>query len=267
MARARKPHVVRLTADAFHALSPRGESNTVLADRTNVAAPPPCFRGVYLVPNLPRNDPVPAVAYWAVLADWVRKGYRVDPPFAPRPAPGRRDLDATWAYLDGLGWDPPRGRNGRPVIPTKMPSPGDGAARLSVVERIVRDADLSNLTLPRLFARRCEFHSVDFWNTDLSESRLGRNEFIDCDFRGAHLSHADLRASVFRGCKFGKAVLGGADLRRATVSRCTFRGADLWGAIADYLYAGSTDFPDRLTPKQRAAMEWHEDPGEEPDSA
>jgi hypothetical protein len=265
MARARVPYIVRVSAASISVTSPTGRTTSLLMDRTNVAAPPPAFHGIYQVPHLPGGEAVPDVAFWVNLAEWVRAGYRVEPPFAPKPAPGRRDLEDTWDHLDRHGWAPPR-RKKRPVVPARMPSRGDEAIRLSFYKQVVRDADLSNLTLPRLFVRQCEFRGADFQNTDLTESRLCWNDFIACDFRGADLSHCDLRASIFRDCKFGKATLGGADLRRSTVSRCTFRGAHTYGAIADYIYAEETDIEERLSPKQRDSMEWHEDPGEEPDS-
>ena len=151
------------------------------------------------------------------------------------------------------------------MVGPKMPAHDDEVLRFSFYKHVVEGADLSNLTIPRTYAGRSGFTRVDFRNTDLTESRMCWNDFIECDFRGADLTLCDLRSSVFTRCQFGKADLRGADLRRAWFETCSFRGANLWGAIADYINADETDFEERLSGKQRGAMEWHEDPGEEPD--
>ncbi|MBV8880019.1 MAG: pentapeptide repeat-containing protein [Planctomycetaceae bacterium] len=121
-----------------------------------------------------------------------------------------------------------------------------GGAKPDVVERPRPDAadpgpyysrtellknDLSRLTLPGLYAARCDFRGVDFAGSDLHLSTLCWNEFLLCDFRGADLSRCDLRASNFQKCSFAKGTLDGCDLRHATFEACEFTDATMKGAV------------------------------------
>jgi len=175
----------------------------------------------------------------------------------------RKSLEDTWRHLEAEGDEPPRHPDGRPLVPTQMPSYDDEVLGLSYFRSGLEDADRSGLTMPRTYFGRSGFYRVRFTGTDLSESRMCWNDFEDCDFSGADLSGCDMRASVFKRCRFAGAVLRGADFRHSTFEDCDFAGAELSGAVAE-----DTDFQgcvqDYLSDEQQTVMSWAEDEGPEP---
>ncbi len=177
---------------------------------------------------------------------------------APRAA--RRDLDATWSYLEQLGFAPPR-RNGRPYVPKAMPSFDDETLGFEFFRTKVLDTSFAVLTLPRTFIGRSLLERVDFRDTDLRESRLCWNDFVDCDFSGADLRGADLRGSTFTKCRFERADLRDAELRNSSFNGSDFRAADVRGAHVRRLSAVLT----LLTHEQRLELKraWFdaEEPG------
>lgn len=179
--------------------------------------------------------------------------------------PKRRTLVATWKHLEAQGEKMPRDSKGKPFVPKKMPAYDDNKLGFEFFRTVCEDIDYSNLTLPRTYFGRSEIRNVNFANTDLSESCMCWNDFIGCDFSGADLSGCDMRSSNYENCKFDSAIFKGADLRGAAFEGCTFTGADFKGAVADDVYAADYDLWDSLSRKQRNAIEWHEDPGPEPD--
>jgi hypothetical protein len=67
MARTRRPHVIKLTADHLFVTAPDGTTTMDILARMNVPAGAPAFTGVYVVPGLPTDGPPPL--YWGVLAE------------------------------------------------------------------------------------------------------------------------------------------------------------------------------------------------------
>lgn len=176
----------------------------------------------------------------------------------------RQSLEDTWRYLEAERSQAPRHPDGRPFVPSRMPSfDDDRPFGIRYFKSGLEDADRSHLTMPRTFFGRSGLVRVNFADTDLSESCMCWNDFDDCDFSGADLSGCDMRASIFTGCKFIGAVLRAADLRCSTFTDCDFAGADLRLAIADRAQTGGY-LADKLTTGQLASVAWRDDPGEEP---
>jgi uncharacterized protein YjbI with pentapeptide repeats len=176
----------------------------------------------------------------------------------------RKSLDESWRALEALGHDMPRLPDGTPHLPPRMPGFDDDApVSLAFFRTIWEDADLSRLTLPRLYFGRSGFERVSFSDTDLSESHMCWNDFTRCDFSRADLSRCDMRASNFDDCVLRGADLSGADLRQSTFHGCTFAGARMAGAI---VYGGSAahDLIPLLSKSQLDEIHWATDEGEEP---
>jgi BTB/POZ domain-containing protein KCTD9 len=148
-----------------------------------------------------------------------------------------------------------------PPLPDHVPRSDDGAPLgVSFFRTLIEEEDLSNLTLPRTFFGRSAFNKVGFRNTDLSESNLCWNDFIDVDFSEASLAGCDARASLFSAVNFASADLSHADLRHSRFESCDFTGAEMRGAILAREQGTSVT----LSEKQKAAIAWTEDEGEEP---
>jgi uncharacterized protein YjbI with pentapeptide repeats len=175
----------------------------------------------------------------------------------------RKDLEATWLYLEQEGERAPRDASGKPFVPAQMPNFDDEELGLSYYKYRLEEADNGDLCMPRTFFGRSWFVRFRFANTDLSESRMCWNDFEQCDFSGANLTQCDMRASIFRGCKFVGAVLRGADLRCSSFESCDFSRADLTDAIAEDEDAIGC-VQDYLSDEQQAVMQWLEDSGPEP---
>jgi uncharacterized protein YjbI with pentapeptide repeats len=172
----------------------------------------------------------------------------------------RKDLEATWRYLEQQGEKMLRDAAGRPFVPTHMPNYEDEELGFSFFGRGGTLSTYSNLTLPRTYFGHSALTWLSFVNTDLSESRMCWNDFEECDFSGADLSGCDMRASTYEGCKFVGTRLHGADLRHAWFANCDFSGADLAGAIAEKGYATGC-VCDFLTKTQQHTMIWHDEAG------
>ena len=152
----------------------------------------------------------------------------------------RLSLEESWALLSGEPgtWAPPRDDQGKPWVRDhhagiERPDHEKEPVDIMFFRTGWRDADFSNLTLPRRFMNRSEFARVSFVNTDLNQSFMCWNDFIECDFTDADLTCCDMRASVFRRCNFVRCRLVGADLSRSGFDGCDFTDADLTGARAD----------------------------------
>lgn len=111
------------------------------------------------------------------------------------------------------------------------------------------DADLANLTIPRLYINRSDLQQVSFRNSDLNQSFMCWNDFVDCDFTDADLTCCDMRRSLFRGCKFIRCKMVAAYLSGSEFDDCDFTDADLRGAIID------TDTDIDLTDEQMNVLE------------
>jgi uncharacterized protein YjbI with pentapeptide repeats len=148
-----------------------------------------------------------------------------------------------------------------PPLPERSPRDDDETFGVHFFRTRLADAKLDGLTLPRTYFGRSEIRSASFRDTDLSESTANWNDFIDVDFSSADLSNADLRASIFERVSFSGASLRGADLRHARFTDCSFTAADLRGAKL----ARESESLVNLSPTQRTVIEWHTDPGDEPD--
>jgi BTB/POZ domain-containing protein KCTD9 len=147
-------------------------------------------------------------------------------------------------------------------LPDHVPRSGDDAPLdVSFFRTLIEGEDLSNLTLPRTFFGRSEVNNVRFRNTDLSESNLCWNDFIDVDFSEATLAGCDARASLFSAVSFASADLSHADLRRSRFENCDFSGAEMLGPILTREQGASVT----LSEKQKAAIAWTEDEGEQPE--
>jgi len=131
----------------------------------------------------------------------------------------------------------------------------------------LRQTDLSDLTLPRLFVGRSELNSVWFTNTAFDGAELCWNNFNRCDFSHASLRNADLRRSVFTECSFFKADLSGADLRGVEFTHCQFQGARFGGARLERWLGISAELRRRqlgLAAEQAAEVRWVSWRGKEP---
>lgn len=176
----------------------------------------------------------------------------------------RKSLEDTWRVLESMGHEMPRMGDGTPHVASRMQNLDDAApVNIAFFRTMWQQADLSNLTLARMFFGRSGFEGVKFRNTDLSQSRMCWNDFVRCDFTGADMRGCDLRAVNFDGCVFADANLSGADLRRSTFDACIFTGADLTGAIA-HKRSAAEDLIPLLTKKQQSAMRWVSEDGPEP---
>lgn len=171
--------------------------------------------------------------------------------------PKRKTFDETIRHLRemGLASDTAQLR-----VPDAMPRFDDDApCGIDFFRTSLEDVSLAGLEMPRTFMSRSECVACDFSGTNLAESNLAWSDFIDANFSGADLHAADLRNTVFERADFTGADLSHADLRHADLADCTFTGASLTGAklgVAAGEQLGLTD-------EQRAAVEWHEDEGED----
>jgi uncharacterized protein YjbI with pentapeptide repeats len=149
-----------------------------------------------------------------------------------------------------------------PPLPDHVPQYDDSEPLgVSFFRTMVSDeVSLDNLTLPRTFFGRSEVNKASFRNTDLTESNLCWNDFLGVDFTGAVLAKADMRSSLFTDVRFTRADLRGADMRRSSFDRCVFDGAMMNGALLTNDQANMLS----LTPEQRQAIDWRNDPGDEP---
>lgn len=148
-----------------------------------------------------------------------------------------------------------------PEIPARRPHPSDDTTTGLSLYRTYLKADLSGLTLPRLFICRSHIEESAFAESDLSESWMCWNLIRNTDFSFADLRGADLRASEFDTVQFLGADLGGADLRHAVFQNCAFDGALLHGAQLTRMQGADL----RLTGVQRSTIAWADDAGGEPD--
>jgi uncharacterized protein YjbI with pentapeptide repeats len=176
----------------------------------------------------------------------------------------RKSLEETWRILEGKGAKMPRKPDGTPHLSTGMPSVGDSeVVNITFFRTMWQDADLSQLTLPRIFFGRSGFERVSFRDTELTDSRMCWNDFTRCDFTGADLRRCDMRASVFDSCIFRDADLSGADLRRSTFDSCIFEGANMNDAIV-YKKSAVENLIPLLSKDQRAAIRWVHEQSTEP---
>ena len=187
----------------------------------------------------------------------------------------RRNLNESWAFLKAEGYDVEFSTDGKPVIPDHMPNYDDEVlAGLSFFRTWLRDSELNDLTLPRVYMGRTKIERVNFRNSFLGESRLNWNDFIECDFTDADLTNADAAASIFIRCNFSNCILNGAELR-ADFQDCTFKNAQMNGAkfskfqkIEFTWFRRVAKLLDRtsqpvLSPEQIAQIDWSS-PYEEP---
>lgn len=139
----------------------------------------------------------------------------------------------------------------RPPLPPSMPSYDDEEPLGVCFFRMhVKDADLSELSLPRTFFGRSLVSGCSWVGSDLTESRLCWNDFEDVDFSRALLARADLRASNFERCRFDAADLRDADLRNSSYIDCSFQEATLDRARVTEGQLARMG----LTPAQRASV-------------
>ena len=149
-----------------------------------------------------------------------------------------------------------------PPMRDRMPKFGDTEQMgVEFFRTLVKECDLSGLTLPRTFIARSDLGRVSFANTDLSESSLCWNDFVDVSFAGASLAGCDMRASIFHTVDFSGADLQGADLRRSTFQGCTFAGAIWKGAVLARSQAAQT----ALSAADSALIDWREEDGPLPE--
>jgi uncharacterized protein YjbI with pentapeptide repeats len=180
----------------------------------------------------------------------------------------RRDVDATWRHLEGIGIRMPRDQTGARFVLPRMPcvddeeSDDEESVGLCFFRDYQSEADFRDLTLPRTFFGRSLLERVCFANSDLTESRMCWNDFVSCDFRKADMARCDLRASIFEACDFAGANLRGADLRRARFNRCRFTNTQLASAIAEDV---NSNLIDSLSDDQLASMDLRPDGGPEPE--
>lgn len=179
-----------------------------------------------------------------------------------QPPRSRKALEATWNYLDDYYRPMPRHSDGRPYIHHQMPSYYDEVLGFEFFRSGIENWDFSHLTIPRTFFGRSRIKSINFTDTNLSESRMCWNDFEECDFSNADLSRCDMRASIYENCKFTGTVLRGADMRRSSYLNCDFDDADLTDVIA---LESDKLVQNLLTDDQKAQMKLTKDPGEEPE--
>lgn len=176
----------------------------------------------------------------------------------------RKTLEESWRFLESMGHEMPRRPDGAPHLPDRMPNfDDDTPVNIAFFRTLWQDADLSNLTLPRMFLARSEFKRVNFRCSEFTESRMCWNDFIECDFSSADLRRCDMRSSNFRKCTFRGADLANADLRISLFEGCTFDGAVLTHAIAD-LPSAKAGLRLSLNELQRRSVKWAKSPGEVP---
>ena len=151
---------------------------------------------------------------------------------------------------------------GLPPLPDHVPQYDDPEPLgVNFFRTMVSDeVPLENLTLRHTFFGRSEVNKASFQNTDLTESNLCWNDFLGVDFAGAVLAKTDMRSSRFADVNFRAADLRGADMRRSSFERCVFDEAMLDDAVLTNDQARMI----LLTPEQREAIDWRNDPGEEP---
>src|SRR5262245_527351 len=153
------------------------------------------------------------------------------------------------------GGEPPR-------IPDRMPRYDDGEPwGVCFFRLIVTDKVLSNLTLPRTYFGRSEISNVSFRNTDLTESNLCWNDFVNVDFSATTLARCDLRSSVFDRVKFIDADLRATDMRGSWFGACIFINAIMNGAVLTRAQASRM----AISEAQKAAIDWRDEDGPEPD--
>jgi uncharacterized protein YjbI with pentapeptide repeats len=175
-------------------------------------------------------------------------------------AEGRRSLEESWAVLKKRRLYAPRDSEGRPSVPDHLPTIQDSEPLgISFFRGGLAGADVSDLTVPRIFFGRSLIEGTLFRNTDMNQSCMCWCDWDDCDFSEADLTCCDMRSSIFRRCKFTGAVLVGADLRRSTFEGCDFTDADLTAAIV-WKDTDSLEVSD----EQCEQIDWRPDPGPEP---
>jgi Pentapeptide repeats (8 copies) len=126
---------------------------------------------------------------------------------ATRSSMNRRSIAETWSVLALRGEEPPKRRDGAPIIPDRRPTADDEELGFSFF-RTKCEGDYAGLSLPRTSFGRSPIEPASFENSDLSESVLCWNNFADVNFSRASLQNADLRR-----CLCANADLRGADLR------------------------------------------------------
>jgi hypothetical protein len=146
-----------------------------------------------------------------------------------------------------------------PRMPDRVPR-YDDAEGVSFFRTWVREADLANLTLPRIYVGRSKIERVSFQNADLSESNLCWNDFLDVDFSAAALIRTDLRRSLFARVKFTSADMRGADIRGSSFKNCVFDHAIMDGAIVTRTQLSQI----AVSAAQKAAVDWRDNDGPEP---
>ncbi len=148
-----------------------------------------------------------------------------------------------------------------PPLPSKPPRHDDEVLAVRFFRKLLTEAALENLSLPRTFFGRSEIRGVSFQNTDLSESTANWNDFIEVNFSEADLSRVDFRASELERVNFSGAVLRGADLRNTGLRHCTFTDADMTGAKLQR----TTGMGLTLSEAQKSVIEWFMFPGPTPE--
>jgi len=176
----------------------------------------------------------------------------------------RKSLEESWRTLEAMGHEMPRLPDGTPHLPSRMPSFDDESpVNIAFFRTQWEGADLSRLTLPRMYFALSGFDRVNFAESEWAESRMCWNDFIRCDFSHANLSRCDMRASKFDGCVFRGADLSGCDLRRSNFDACIFEGAKMAGAIV-HKRSASEDLIPLLSKEQLAEIQWVGEIGEAP---
>lgn len=179
----------------------------------------------------------------------------------------RKSVEQSWRVLEKMGHEMPRLRDGSPHLPSRMPGGDDEREDEPVIIAFFRtlwaDADLSGLTLPRMYFGRSGFERVTFGGSELGESRMCWNDFTRCDFSNTVLARCDMRACNFDACIFRGTDLSGADLRRSGFDACIFEDATMAGAIV-HRASQSDDLMSLLSEKQIKEIRWVTDAGDEP---
>lgn len=139
----------------------------------------------------------------------------------------RLSTDNTWAFLEALGYEPPRNAKGKPRFASRSVV---NEETLSFFRTEVIGEEFSRLTMPRTFFARTGIASTLFRDTDLQGSFMCWNDWLDCDFSKANLAQADMRCCQFMYCDFTETDLTTADLRNSDFVHCDFTNAQMSNA-------------------------------------
>jgi uncharacterized protein YjbI with pentapeptide repeats len=120
------------------------------------------------------------------------------------------------------------------------------AAKCSLSNADLRNADLSNADLSNADLRNADLSNADLSNADLSNADLGNadlsNAYLsNADLSNAYLSNADLRNADLSNADLSNAYLSNADLRNAYLRNADLRNAYLRNADLSNAYLSNAD--------------------------